>query len=94
MNHDRMNDIIYQAYDIIVHENAYDINSNMHYDMNYDIMVLNYDIIVHIIPYDIIYDMIYDIPLRQQPRCDTSSSLPPWSCSRWSARPWSSPPQQ
>ncbi len=42
MNHDMMCDIIDQAYDIIVHDNAYDINNDMHYDINYDIMVLNY----------------------------------------------------
>ena len=41
--------IIDQAYDIIIHDNAYDINNDMHYDMNYDIMVLNYDIMIHII---------------------------------------------
>jgi hypothetical protein len=50
MNHDRMYYIIDQAYDIIVHDKAYDINNNMHYDMSYDIMILNYDIIIHIIP--------------------------------------------
>ncbi len=33
-------------------------------------------------------------PLRQRPRCDASSSLPPWSCSRWAAQPWSSPPRR
>jgi hypothetical protein len=51
MNHDMIYDIIDQAYDtmIIVHDNGYDINNDMHYDMNYDIMVLNYDILIHII---------------------------------------------
>ncbi len=43
-------DIIDQAYDIIVHDSAYDISNDMHYDINYDIIVRNYDIIVHIIP--------------------------------------------
>ena len=43
-------DIIDQAYDIIVHDNAYDISNDMQYDIDYDIIVLNYDIIVHIIP--------------------------------------------
>ena len=43
-------DIIDQAYDIIVHDNAYDISNDMQYDIDYDIIVLNYDIIVvHII---------------------------------------------
>ncbi len=49
MNHDIVYDTIDQAYDIIVHDNAYDVNNDMHYDINYDIMVLNYDIIIHMI---------------------------------------------
>jgi hypothetical protein len=44
-----MYDIIDKAYDIIVHDNAYDINNDMRYDINYDIMVLNYDILIHMI---------------------------------------------
>ena len=36
MSHDMIYDIIDQAYDIIVHDNAYGINNDMHYDMNYD----------------------------------------------------------
>jgi hypothetical protein len=45
-----MYDIIDQVYDIIVHYNAYDINNDMHYDMNCCyIMVLNYDITIQII---------------------------------------------
>ncbi len=65
------------------------------YYIDYDI--IGYDIIVHTyaIIHEIIYDMTNDIigqclirstavppPLRQQPRCNASSSLPPWSCSR------------
>ena len=43
-------DIIDQADDIIVHDNAYDISNDMQYDIDYDIIVLNYDNVVHIIP--------------------------------------------
>ena len=43
-------DIIDQAYDIIMHDNAYDISNDMQYDIDYDINVLNYDIVVHIVP--------------------------------------------
>ena len=42
-------DIIVNDYDIILHDNAFDVNNDMHYDMDFDITVLNYDIIVHII---------------------------------------------
>jgi hypothetical protein len=33
INHDMMYGIVDQAYDIIVHENAYDINNDMHYEL-------------------------------------------------------------
>ena len=50
INYDRKYNIIEQAYDIIVHDYAYDIRNDMLYDMDCDIIVLNYDIIVHIKP--------------------------------------------